>query len=274
MGNLEVWEKVARPPKEALKQIKGGRLSGMTDISPQWRYKVMTDVFGPCGVGWKYEIIRLWMELGVDGQVMAFSEIKLYTHTEDGWSSPVPGIGGSAFIAKESGGLRASDECYKMATTDALSVAMKMLGVGADIYAGSWDGSKYKDDKGTSSQSSPQTKPPYAPTPENRTSVTTDTPSGNSNMGYDEYTKALDVACQMGGSAGMAKWAVENKSGLEKIGYAELSKFRKYYAELLASTKEIEAKPATVSCPLGGEKTAVDCAECGDKEKCEHGRVK
>ena len=34
-----------------------------------------------------------------------------------------------------------SDECEKMALTDALSVAMKMIGVGADVYMG--HGSKY-----------------------------------------------------------------------------------------------------------------------------------
>ena len=58
------WEILARPPKSALKQIKGGRLSGMTDINPQWRYKAMTDVFGQCGNGWKYEIQRTWTEQG------------------------------------------------------------------------------------------------------------------------------------------------------------------------------------------------------------------
>ena len=48
-------------------------------------------------------------------------------------------------IAKEKNGPHTSDECYKMAVTDAISTAIKMLGVGADIYAGKWDGTKYKD---------------------------------------------------------------------------------------------------------------------------------
>ena len=39
-------------------------------------------------------------------------------------------------VTKERDGLRTNDEGFKMATTDALSVAMKMLGVAADIYAG------------------------------------------------------------------------------------------------------------------------------------------
>ena len=32
-----------------------------------------------------------------------------------------------------------------MAVTDALSTALKMLGVAADIYSGRWDGSKFRD---------------------------------------------------------------------------------------------------------------------------------
>ncbi|MHA1280854.1 MAG: hypothetical protein ACTSQ8_27265, partial [Candidatus Helarchaeota archaeon] len=38
-----------------------------------------------------------------------------------------------------------NDEAYKMALTDALSVAMGRIGIAADIYMGKWDGSKYSD---------------------------------------------------------------------------------------------------------------------------------
>ncbi len=68
------------------------------------------------------------------------------------WSSPIPGIGGSMLVAKEQSGLHTSDEAYKMAITDALSVAMKMLGVAADIYAGLWDGAEYKTNEATKKQ--------------------------------------------------------------------------------------------------------------------------
>ena len=142
MDNLEIWNKVCRPPATALKQIKGGRLSGMTDISPQWRYKAMTEVFGPCGLGWSYEIVKTWTDQGPAGELMVFAHVHLNVK---GYTYPIPGVGGSALIAKETAGLRANDEAYKMAITDALSVAMKQLGVGADIYMGMWDGSKYKD---------------------------------------------------------------------------------------------------------------------------------
>ena len=142
MENLDIWKKVCRPPAGALKTIQGGRLKGMTDIKPQWRYYIMTEVFGPCGIGWWFTIDKLWSEDGADGAKLAFASISLY-HGEG--SKPTPGIGGSMIVEKERSGLHNSDEGYKMAVTDALSTAMKMLGVAADIYAGKWDGSKYKD---------------------------------------------------------------------------------------------------------------------------------
>ena len=133
MTNMEVWNAVKQPPSTALKPIKGGRISGMTDINPQWRYQVMTEQFGMAGVGWGYSIKRLWAEPCNDGQVFAFAEIELWTKDAE---KTIPGIGGSMLITKEQSGLHASDEGYKMAVTDALSVAMKMLGVGANVYAG------------------------------------------------------------------------------------------------------------------------------------------
>lgn len=152
MSNMEFWEKVKQPPKDALKTIKGGRLSGMTDISPQWRYQAMTEYFGPCGVGWYYEIDKVWSEDGTDGQRFAFAKVNLFTWDKDKekWSAPINGVGGSMLVSKERNGLHSSDEGYKMAVTDALSVAMKMLGVAADIYLGRFDGSKYKEDTQTS----------------------------------------------------------------------------------------------------------------------------
>lgn len=153
MSNMSIWEQLRQPPKSALKEIKAGRLSGKTDINPQWRMQAMTEVFGPCGIGWKYTIDRLWTEPGAEGQVCAFALVSVYTLDADRmdyngimgvWSQPIQGIGGSMLIAKEKSGLYTSDEAYKMAVTDALSVALKALGVAADVYLGNYDGSKYR----------------------------------------------------------------------------------------------------------------------------------
>ena len=141
MENLELYESFRAVPEGAKKAIKGGRLNGMTDINPMWRIKALTERFGPCGMGWKYTILSQWLEPGADGVVSAFCNITLQYKWEGEWSEPIPGTGGSAYVAKEKGGLYTSDECYKQAMTDAISVAAKALGIGADVY---WDKDRTK----------------------------------------------------------------------------------------------------------------------------------
>jgi len=142
---ISIYESLSRPPKDALKEIGGGKLKGMTDINPQWRYKVMTEKFGLIGVGWKYEVQKLWTEQGAGGEVLAFARVAVFVKDGENWSDPIEGIGGSKLVALEKGAPVSNDEGYKMAVTDAFSTALKMLGVAADIYAGRWDGSKYRD---------------------------------------------------------------------------------------------------------------------------------
>ena len=144
MDNLSIYNKVRSVPPEAQKTIKGGRLNGKTDINPMWRIKCLTEQFGPCGIGWYYTIDKQWLEAGANDEVAAFCDITLYVKNNGEWSKGIPGTGGSAFIAKEKSGLYTSDECYKMALTDAISVACKALGIGADVYWQS-DRSKYTD---------------------------------------------------------------------------------------------------------------------------------
>ena len=141
MENLELYEGFRSVPQEAKKAIGAGRLKGMTDINPMWRIKALTERFGPCGIGWKYTITSQWLEPGADGVVSAFCNITLQYKWEGEWSEPVPGTGGSAYVAKERSGLYTSDECYKQALTDAISVAAKALGIGADVY---WDKDRTK----------------------------------------------------------------------------------------------------------------------------------
>lgn len=134
MDNLEIYEKVRSVPEEAKKKITGGRLNGMTDINPMWRIKVLTENFGICGFGWRYSITKQWVENGANDEISAFVNIDLFIKIEDNWSEAIPGTGGASFVSKEKNGLYQSDECFKMALTDALSVACKSIGIGADVY--------------------------------------------------------------------------------------------------------------------------------------------
>lgn len=141
MGNLDLYNRVRVVPEEAKKPIKGGRLNGMTDINPMWRIKVLTSEYGPCGIGWFYKPVKKWTEQ-VGGETVAFVDIELFVKVDGEWSQPICGTGGSKLSQNERNGLFVSDECYKMATTDAISVACKQLGIGADVYFGA-DRTKY-----------------------------------------------------------------------------------------------------------------------------------
>jgi hypothetical protein len=159
MDNLSIYSALSIVPDNAKRTINGGRLNGKTDINPMWRIKSLTEQFGPCGIGWSYEITKQWLEPGADGEVSAFCNILLYVKIDGEWSKGIPGTGGSAFVAKERSGLYTSDECYKMALTDALSVSCKALGVAASVY---WDKDTTKYDKRPDTPTEPK-EPAHTP---------------------------------------------------------------------------------------------------------------
>ena len=161
MENLRIYEQCRSVPETAKKEINGGRLNGKTDINPMWRIKILTEQFGPIGIGWYYKKISEKKEV-VGEETAVFVDIELYIKADGEWSKPIFGTGGSMLASKEKSGIYVSDECYKMATTDAISVACKQLGIGADVYWES-DASKY-------GQAQPQesTDPPEEETPEMR----------------------------------------------------------------------------------------------------------
>lgn len=147
--NMTLYEKVRSVPKEALKAIAGGRLKGMSDINPMWRIKMLTEMFGVCGIGWKIEIVDKRLENGSGGEIVCFVDILLSVKVDGEWSASIPGMGGSSFVTLEnSGKLYTSDECFKMAYTDAISVACKSLGFAADVYFEK-DRTKYTDQEAT-----------------------------------------------------------------------------------------------------------------------------
>lgn len=139
-------------PDNAKKTIPAGKLRGMTDVNPMWRIKKLTEMFGPCGIGWKVVIDKQWTESGEDGRVCAFTDLSLYIKNGDEWSDAIVGVGGAEFTAIEKGSQVSSDEAFKMSFTDAISVCCKMLGIAADVYFEK-DRTKYD----TTAEDAPQT---------------------------------------------------------------------------------------------------------------------
>lgn len=135
MSNLSLYNRFREVPQEAKKTIKGGKLNGFTDINPMWRIKKLTEEFGECGFGWYYEEVERWKET-CGQEVAVFVKIHLHIKRNNEWSAPIVGIGGSKMVQLFKGGevVDFSDEAYKMALTDAISIACKALGMAADVY--------------------------------------------------------------------------------------------------------------------------------------------
>lgn len=179
---MELWEQFKHVAPGMLKRINGGNLNGKTDINPVWRFQALTEKFGPVGIGWTIKEIERWTN-ECAGEVGAFVKVHLrYIMTDDilgdRWSEPVEGIGGSKLCGKGKGdGL--NDEAWKMAYTDAVSVACKALGMAADVYTGQQShqdadqqasgdyGTKYEPRQ--RGQNSPENRPAssYTPRPSN-----------------------------------------------------------------------------------------------------------
>ena len=136
MGNMDIYEALSTPPNDALKPIGFGNLKGKSDINPQWRYEAITNQFGPCGTGWKFTIDSHWIQPVSTGETMVYVMISFYYKQGEMWSEPIPAYGGDFLVKKDKNGIHGNDEAMKMAVTDALGTAMKMIGVAADVYRG------------------------------------------------------------------------------------------------------------------------------------------
>lgn len=187
MKNMELYEAFRKAPESALKAIRAGKLTGKTDINPMWRIKVLTERFGPCGVGWNTRNVKYEVIPGANGEVVVSCELDLVYRLENGeWSDPVHGIGGNMLVQTQRGALATNDDAFKSAYTDAISVAAKALGVAADVY---WNTDTTKYTRYTQSE---QTLPPEI---QNAQPVQT-SPEVDLSVAQSTFATKLRLYCQ------------------------------------------------------------------------------
>lgn len=218
MGTMELYEKFRSVPDEAKKKIQGGRLNGKTDINPMWRIKKLTEEFGPSGKGWYAPITERWTETGANGEITANIRINLYVKYGDEWGMPIEGVGGSLLITKESSGLRTDDDAFKKAYTDALSVACKALGIGADVYFEK-DVTKYDEkDEDPNVKRIEQPRPKKAQKPdENKTDRESDEKKAFcSKFGISDYEKTISSYEKRLGNIPFNDWTEEEFLAVEE----------------------------------------------------------
>lgn len=149
--NTKIFTDLFRTDPNATKPFKKEGGFGGTSIDPAWRWMRLTEYFGPCGQGWGAEQLAFLIEEGV-----AFVCMRLWYRqpNEDGtmgtgeqcWTAPQWG-GSKLLKVDRSGKTTINDEAMKSAATDAMGKCAGMfLGLGADIYLGSFEDDKYREE--------------------------------------------------------------------------------------------------------------------------------
>ena len=134
--NMKIWETLSKTNPEFTKPLPGYGGKKLTTIDPMYQIQMMTDLFGPVGIGWKYKVDYKY----IDGLVFAEVTIKYFTNE---WHEYGP-VCSVQNLSKKNGGL--DDEAPKKAMTDAMTKPFSHLGMSADVFLGKFDDSKYVED--------------------------------------------------------------------------------------------------------------------------------
>lgn len=141
MSNTALWDRLGKTDPAHTKQFKrGGGFSG-TAIKPMWSYRRMTEEFGPCGVGWGVNEPSFRL-VEAEGEILVYCTASVWYRLKDDVAT-VYGVGGDKVVSKNKYGLQTDDEAFKKAYTDAITNALKLIGVGADVHMGLFEDSKY-----------------------------------------------------------------------------------------------------------------------------------
>lgn len=137
-----LWDRVSKTDAKYTKGFsRGGGFKG-TAINATWLVREATKVFGPCGIGWGFNVIDEKYAPGSDGDVIHVVRLRLW-YEMDGKRGEVEQYGQTTFAGSNKNGRFTDEEAPKKSITDAMSKCLSLLGFGADIHLGLWDDNKY-----------------------------------------------------------------------------------------------------------------------------------
>jgi len=140
--NTRIWEKICETDPARTKKIEGGKFRG-TSINPNYIYEKLTSVFGPCGVGWGFEVAEEVYKPGHELNVSHSYRINFWHNNNGIKSEMIPAVGCTDYVFKDKNGWHTDGDAPKKSMTDALTKASQLIGMSADIFGGQWDDCKY-----------------------------------------------------------------------------------------------------------------------------------
>lgn len=156
-NNRQFWDALRTPDPAATKKFDRGGFKG-TMTSPIYIAQRMTEVFGPVGLGWGWEIQHLYFIPAerpevCHGQVLVWWKFPELVGDGPGGRCEIVHVGGGQLLKyRKVGGetkpVGYDDEAVKGIITDAIGKALSYLGMSADIHMGLFDDVKYLKEAG------------------------------------------------------------------------------------------------------------------------------
>lgn len=137
----ELWDRVEKTDPNYVKEIKGKSYGGNSP-SPYYLVRKATEVFGPCGIGWGFDIVE---ERLIEGHNAKIHHARVAVWYDwNGKRGRVEHVGQTTFSGvRNNGNLFTDEDAPKKSITDALTKALSMLGFAGDIFMGRWDDNRY-----------------------------------------------------------------------------------------------------------------------------------
>ena len=137
--NMSLWDSISESDTNFLKAVKFGARQFMS-IDPQYQLRKMTEIFGPVGVGWGYDVEYDYPSS--EDVILIVAKVSIWTQLPENKFGPIAGT--RTFWHKDM--KRPAEDAGKMALTDALTKGLSHLGCDADVFLGVHDNKHSADD--------------------------------------------------------------------------------------------------------------------------------
>lgn len=149
--NLSIWKQV---DETAPGYTKASELNGriVTSINGTYMVKRATEIFGPIGKGWGYEITEERFDQGgpiihngnvLGNSIMHTIKLTLWYLDDEGERREVSHFGHTPYVLGTHYGAMTDFDAPKKSLTDAIKKCLSMLGFSADVYLGLFDDQTY-----------------------------------------------------------------------------------------------------------------------------------
>ncbi|HID9641905.1 TPA: hypothetical protein ACXI2Q_002191 [Proteus mirabilis] len=167
-NNLSIWKQVQRTDPRFTKPLEGVGFTG-TSINSTYMFMRATEIFGPIGEGWGYEVLE---EKFIDGKPLVepvldernkqvatrflrdadgalFCEqnhsikIRFWYIIECETRGEFESYGATPYRYQTNYGIKVDGEAIKKSLTDAIKKALSMLGFSSDVFMGMHDNPEY-----------------------------------------------------------------------------------------------------------------------------------